>query len=106
LRCRFCGTIFASARPQDQTEFQQRSARDQKLPTVQRTVLWIFILSVIPCLSPVGVVWGLVWNANHRDEINALPSIYPALSKIGLIVGIVETVMMILTSILFSLSHA
>ena len=106
LRCRHCGAMFESARPQGQEEFRQRTERDQQLPAARRFVLWIFILSITPCLAPAGVIWGLVWNSSHRDEIDALPSVYPALSKIGLVIGIVETVLMVVVSILFAAFRA
>jgi len=106
LRCRHCGTTFASARPQGQEEFRQHTTREQQLPAARRMVVWIFIFSIIPCLAPIGVVWGLIWNASHRQEIDSLPSVFPAISKIGLIVGIVLTALTVLVSIIATAFHS
>jgi hypothetical protein len=102
LRCRFCGAMFASARPQDQEEFRQQGERERLLPAARRTVLWIFILSVLSCTAPIGAVWGLVWYPAHRDDVSALPSVYSALCKIGLAVGVGQTVLIVLMSVLYA----
>ena len=106
LRCRFCGTTFVSARPQDEEEFRQQGEREKRLPVARRVVLWIFILSVLSCTAPIGAVWGLVWYPSHRDEVSTLPSVYSALSKIGLAVGIGQTLLLVLMSVLYAAFRA
>jgi predicted RNA-binding Zn-ribbon protein involved in translation (DUF1610 family) len=101
-RCRHCGTTFASARPEDAAAFQQRTALEQRLPKVKRTVLWLFGISAIPCTAPAGAVWGLVWYPTHRDEVKSLPSLYPALCKIGLGLAIGQTIMFVVMGLLYA----
>lgn len=102
VRCRHCGATFASARPEDSAEFQQRSERQQRLPEVRKKVIWLFVFCVLPCLAPIGAIWGAVWYPSHREEVNALPSIYPALCKIGLGVAIAQVVAMVVLALLYS----
>jgi hypothetical protein len=102
VRCRHCGATFESARPQDAEEFQRRSDLKQGLPAVRKTVVWLFIFSVLPCLAPIGAVWGLIWYPTHRDDVRALPTLYGALCKIGLGVAIAQTVALVLMTLLFS----
>jgi hypothetical protein len=73
-----------------------------RLPKVKRTVLWLFGVSAIPCTAPVGAIWGLVWYPSHRDEVNSLPSLYPALCKIGLGLSVAQTVMFTLMGLLYA----
>ncbi|MCL4177634.1 MAG: hypothetical protein KJ072_07780 [Verrucomicrobia bacterium] len=101
VRCRHCGATFASAQPEDTAEFQERAARRQRLPRAQRAVIVLFVLSVIPCLAPLGGIAGLVWRAWNRRDLESLPAIYPALSKIGLAVAFLQTAVMILMVILY-----
>jgi hypothetical protein len=103
VRCRHCGTVFESARPQALEEYQQRTALSQRLPAVRRTIILLFILSVLTCSSPVGAVWGLVWYPGHREEIRSLPALYGAMCKIGLVVAIGQTVALVLFTLLFTL---
>jgi len=81
VRCRHCGATFDSARPQDAAEFQQRTELTQRLPALRRTVVVLFIFSVLPCLAPIGAVWGAIWYPTHREDVRVLPTIYGALCK-------------------------
>lgn len=103
VRCRHCGTVFASARPQETAEFQQRTALSQRLPAVRRTVVLLFIFSVLSCLAPIGAVWGIIWCPAHREELRALPVLYGALCKIGLIVAIGQTVALVVLTVLYAM---
>lgn len=103
VRCRHCGTTFESARPQDTDEFQQRSALSQRLPAARREVIFLFILSIVTFLAPIGAVWGIIWYPNHREELRALPAIYSAVCKIGLALAITQTAGVVLLTLLFAL---
>lgn len=101
VRCRFCGTTFSSARPEDAGEFGRRTSLERRVPALKRSVITLFILSVLPCTAIIGVVWGLIWYPSHRADVKTLPSIYSALCKIGLGVGIAQTVALVVMSVLF-----
>jgi len=90
VRCRYCGATFSSASPEDAGEFQERRERNRRLPGVRRAVIWLFVGCVVPCLAPIGLLWGGIWYARNRDDVLALPSLYAALCKIGLGVAIVQ----------------
>lgn len=103
VRCRHCGATFESARPQQSDEFQRRTALTQRLPGAKRMMVWIFVFSLLPCFAPIGAAWGFIWSSTHRDEIQALPTIYNALSKIGLVVATGQTLIMVVMTVIFSL---
>jgi hypothetical protein len=100
-RCRHCGVTFASARPQDAAEFQGRAALAERLPQARQRVVMLFVFSIVPFLAPIGVVWGLLWRQAHRDELAALPPLYAALHKIGLVAAATLTIVMAAMTILF-----
>jgi predicted RNA-binding Zn-ribbon protein involved in translation (DUF1610 family) len=102
VRCRHCGATFGSARPQATEEFAQKTALEQRLPATRRTVVWRFVFCVLPCLAPIGAVWGAIWYPGHREEVNALPTLYPALCKIGLAVAAAQTALFVLMTILYA----
>ena len=103
VRCRHCGTTFESARPQEAEEFRQQSALAERLPSAKRTIVWLFVFSVLPCLAPIGAIWGFIWYPTHRDEVRALPTLYNALCRIGLVVATGQTALMVLMTLLFAL---
>ena len=91
VRCRHCGATFVSARPEDAAEFQRRAQRQEQMPQLKRKVVWQFALSIFPFTAPVGAVYGLVWYWSNRREVRSLPSFFPALGILGLIVGLFQT---------------
>ncbi len=103
VRCRICGSTFVSARPEHASEFQDRAARLQRQPTMRKMVVCFFIFSLLPCSAPLAAIVGGTWYFFVRQEINALPSLYGALSKIGLVVGVGQTVFMFIAFIIAAL---
>jgi len=103
LRCRHCGTTFATARPQESAEFQRRGALLTRLPAARRTVVTLFVLSVIPIASPVAAVWGLFWRTKNEDVLDALPPLHAALSKIAVITACAVTIAFAVLTMLFVL---
>jgi len=91
VRCKHCGVTFTSARPEGVGEFQSRTSLAERLPQVRHSVIWIFIVCVVPFLAPFGAIWAAVWYQSHREEMSALPSFYQALFKIGLAAAIAIT---------------
>ena len=65
-------------------------------------MIWLFIFCMLPCLAPIGAIWGAVWYPGHRQEVDALPSLYPALCKIGLGVAIAQTIALVVMALLYS----
>lgn len=106
MRCRHCGAMFTSAQPEDSAAFTQRTAQESRLPRIRQTVITLFVCSVLPCLAPIGGVAGLIWYATHRDDVAALPSLYAALSKIGIVVGLGQTALLVLMALLYSALHS
>jgi hypothetical protein len=102
MRCRHCGATFDSARPQEAAEFQERTHRGQRLPATRKTAICLFVCCVIPCLAPLGALWGLIWYPKHKDDVSALPSLYPALCKIGIGVAIAQSIALLVVAVLYS----
>ena len=101
-RCRFCGATFSSAQPEDTAAFNKRSEREKRAPQIKQRVIWIFILSLIPCTAPIGGLWGLVWYPTNKTDLQVLPTLYPALCKIGIAVGLGQTVLLALMAAIFA----
>jgi hypothetical protein len=103
LRCRFCGTTFDTARPQDHAEFSQEAARKMREPSLRKTAVWILILGLIPFTAPFTAIFGGIWYMKNKRDLAAMPIVSRALSLIGLCVGAGQTILMIVLIVLFSL---
>lgn len=100
LRCRHCGTVFATARPQDGGEFHAHRTLEADLPAVRRTALWFLVFSVLPCTAILAAIIGGIWYACNRRLIAALPPQQAAIAKIALGVAILQTLIQIAVAVL------
>ena len=100
VRCRICGTTFASARPLSAGEFQQQAVKQVRGPQLRKAVVWVFVLCVLPCAAPLATVFAAIWYASRRRDIQQLPSLYPALCKIGLVVGAGQTAIIVIALVI------
>lgn len=103
LRCRHCGATFQSSRPESAEDFRQQQSLQRLEPDIKRAVLMIFVFNVITCAAPVAAVVGLVWCANHRRELEAMPAIYRTLARVGPVVGFVQTAALVGMTLLYGL---
>jgi len=102
LRCRHCGATFASARPEDRDEFERRTQIAGEHPGLRTRVIVMFVLSIVPLSAPAGVAMGLVWYWPNRDKVETLSSIHPALARLGLIAGFIQTAAFIVLGVVYS----
>jgi hypothetical protein len=105
VRCRHCGTVFQTAHPVASDEYSRMASLKAQSPRLRKTIVWLFVLSIIPFSAPVAAVTGWFWRQSHRDAIGILPSLYPALLTISLIVGLLQTAAIVLLTVLFGLLH-
>ena len=103
VRCRHCGAMFTSARPEDSSEFHRRTTRQRNLPAVRRAGVWWLIFSLMFFAAPIVAVFGSLWYSRHREEIEALPTVSAAVCKIAVAVGIGQTALIALVVVLFAL---
>lgn len=105
LRCVHCGTIFSSARPVTREEFQGELESKEKKSNRQRNVIIIFILNILTFTAPLGALIGFFWHRLNSKKLKSLSHIYTTLIKIGLGVGITQTVLIIILGIFYSIFH-
>jgi Prokaryotic RING finger family 1 len=105
VRCVHCGSVFKTARPLDSTEFSKSVSQEVLRPRLQRKILWLFIASLLPFTAPVAIIIFFFWQQSRRDDINTLPSLYPAMIKIALLVGAIETAAITLLAMTFALMN-
>lgn len=105
-RCRHCGAMFDSARPQDSAEFSRRTAQQERVPQLKRSLTILFVLSLLPCSAPFAAIFGAIWYPRNREDIRALPTVFPALCKIGLITATCQTLILVVMSILYAMKKS
>jgi hypothetical protein len=103
LRCRHCGTVFNTARPQDVVQFHAQRSLTSDLPGLKRNVIILLIFSALPCTAPLAAVVGGIWYLTRREKIAQLPATQSAMAKIALGIAIGQTTLLVLVAILHSM---
>ncbi|MFC2173726.1 RING finger protein [Acidobacteriota bacterium] len=106
LRCRLCGSEFPSAQPETVVEFRKRATLEQIKPKFRQSVIILFVFCCLPCTAPIAAIIGLPWYLSKRVELDKLTSLYPALARIGLIVGFVQLAIMVIMTALYAFLRA
>jgi hypothetical protein len=102
MRCRSCGSTFQAGAPQEREAFRRSQDVARKTPGLKRTIVALFVLSVLPCTAAVGGSAAAVWYVLHRNDLSAMPSLYPALARLGIGIGIGQTVLALVAAGLYT----
>lgn len=105
VRCRACGAVFASARPENAQEFQAHVTLKQQLPDLHRGVVLLLVFSVITCSAPIAAIVGVAWYISHRDALRSIPGPYAGLCVIGLGISVVQTMTIIVMTLVYALTQ-
>ena len=103
VRCRHCGATFASARPQDSTEYATTAARKMSQPGLRKMGIVLLVLAILPCAAPVAAIIGLVWYAQRRKDIDSLPAMHAGLCKIAVGLAVGHTALLLLILLLYGI---
>jgi len=80
IRCRHCGTVFPHADLMTALEFQAHE-REKKRRSLLRVQVALYAAA---CLAPIFgflvVVVGIPWRTRAKDDLNALPPVYPSVA--------------------------
>ena len=94
LRCRHCGTIFQTTRPQGAGEFAAQRALEGSKSSMRRTIIVLLVFSILPCTAALAAIVGGIWYLVNRKRLAALPAQQLALARIALLIAIGQTVIL------------
>lgn len=103
LRCRACGTVFATARPQNIAEFRHNNELVDDAPKLRRQSIVLIVLSIIPFTAPIGAIAASIWYASKHRRLMELPAQQRAIGKIAVAVGWGQTLILFAVTALYGL---
>jgi hypothetical protein len=103
MRCRYCGATFESAAPIDSAEYGTRSESVRRRASLKTGAIWCVVLGVLPCTAPFVAVFGLLWYSKNYQEIGDLPSFQGAAAKIGIGVAVLQTLLLVVGTMISGL---
>ena len=103
VRCRYCSTVFPSARPMDEITYNRINENNRRFPKMRRSIIWLLIFCMTPFSAPFAAVIGLIWYRARRMDVFAMPAPFPGICKFGIYAAAGQTIIMILMLILYNL---
>jgi hypothetical protein len=103
IRCRYCGTLFDTARPQEAQEFRARGDLERRVQRARRTSIWLLVLGLLPCTAPIVAIVGPIWYITHREPIRRLSAAHAALCVIAVGVACLQTAMTVAATVFYGL---
>lgn len=84
VRCRHCGTAFATADPMSRRAFNQAKDISDSRPGLKKRAVWLFVACAVPFTTAIAGPLGLWWYLRRRSDIDRLPRIFAAMVWIGI----------------------
>lgn len=103
VRCSRCGAVFQTLGPQDRETFLRTESFRTRAPKLRRRAWILFVCSLIPCTAPFGAIGATLWRMARREEIEKLPSLYSALTKLAIVLGAGQTVLFAVLAMVYPL---
>jgi RING finger family protein len=69
LRCRYCKTDFSSVDPLSLADLHRQAVSKQKDDSFKKLVVANFIVSLMGCLAPLALIFGLVYLLPRRQDL-------------------------------------
>jgi hypothetical protein len=84
-------------------EYRSKEADASRFPVIKRSAIIMFILCIFTFTAPLGSLVSLVWYGIKSADLKKLPALYPGLVKIGIVIGIAQSVLIACAVALYSL---
>lgn len=83
LKCRYCGSEFATVDPISPDEYVMHATDTDRLKSVRQNAIGLFVFGVLGCVAPITLIAGLIWALMHHRDLKASGTTYLVLSWIA-----------------------
>ncbi len=96
VRCRYCHTDFDTVNPLTMADLHRKAFKGEKLNRLQTTIIGLFVLNLIGCLAPLGLILNLAILLPQRRAVAKLGPLFQILGYSSLLLSVVYSVLMLL----------
>lgn len=96
LRCRYCRTDFDTVDPLTAKDLRRQAVRDEKMDSLQKSLVATFVVSLIGCLAPIMLMISCVLVLPNRDRLMKCSPLYWVMGYASLGLSAIYTALMIL----------
>jgi hypothetical protein len=94
-RCRFCHTEFDTVNPLTLADVHRKITKAEKLTKLQKVIIVLFVVNLIGCFAPVGLILNGVLFLARREELRKLPPLFQVLAYSSLGLSVVYSFLML-----------
>ncbi|MCA9138802.1 MAG: hypothetical protein KDB00_18650 [Planctomycetales bacterium] len=96
LRCRYCETDFGSVDPMSAADLRRQSLANDQLDSFRRTIVALFIVSLIGCAAPLMAIATMVVILPKRELLAKCGPLYAVLGYTALALSCLYSVLIVL----------
>ncbi|TWT87159.1 hypothetical protein Mal64_26940 [Pseudobythopirellula maris] len=95
LRCRYCHTEFSSVDPLSVSDLKRQAASSMKGVAFRRTIIGVFIASLMGCLAPLMLLVSLIFVVGRRDDLARCDPLIVIMGWASVVLSAVYTLLML-----------
>ena len=99
VRCRYCGTDFDTVDPLTLQDLRRKVRNEDSLESLQKTVIALFVLSILGCLAPIIAIASMVILIPRRQELSKQGPIYLVMGYSSMALSVIYSVLMLLFAV-------
>jgi len=96
LRCRYCGTNFTSVDPLSLADLHRQASNKERDEAFKKMVVGIFIASLIGCLAPMVLIFGLVYLLPRRQQLSRCGPLFAIMGYTSLVLSAIYSLLMLI----------
>ena len=96
LRCRYCGTDFGSVDPLSVADLRQHAITSERIDTLKKVVVAAFVMSLIGCLAPLTLIFGLAYLLPRRAQLAKCGPLFVIMGWTAIALSGVSSLLMLL----------
>ncbi|HID78535.1 MAG TPA: hypothetical protein EYP56_21405 [Planctomycetaceae bacterium] len=96
LRCRYCGTNFDTVDPLTVADLRVKAMKGEEARGLRKTVVTLFVLSVLGCLAPIVAIAGTVILLPKRRLLAKQGPVFVVLAYSAIGLSVVYSILMAL----------
>ncbi len=95
LRCRYCSTEFDSVDPMSVADLRMQARVSDELETLKKTVVVIFVLSLLGCLAPLMAIVSLAYLLPRREKLAKCGPLFVIMGRTAIVLSAVYSVLLV-----------
>jgi Fe2+ transport system protein B len=96
VKSRYCGTEFGTVDPLSLADIHQRGRRSDRLQSLRKSVVTLFVISLLGCPAPLTAIVALVMLLPQWALVRKAGPVYLVMAYSTIVLSVLYSVLMLL----------